>query len=1383
MKPKAKVIISAASCAAVVAGTVIATFVVGGHGYKIVLEENLKSGKVMEYSGTSVQFPLAHIENDKGEIISYDVKYSVVDQKSGKEKTNEYATFELGTGKYKIIYSDESDKNNKKDIEFEIKDTKSPEISFTNIPRGLFLQDIKEDDIQKLPLYTINDASMLDGIDLEKKLYFKGDGDTDFKEVTFKEINNSYTVSQFGTFKYEIKATDKYGNSATNSTNWLVKDRNWKPAKMPSNGILADYSSDGYLNYFEPGDANQYYKIGNDYEDSWLEEYEGAKGVLKADLSFNNAAGWGNNCVRLYFARKLTRDELKGKYLAVRMRVEGKNIRDNFLFAGSNVEFRKEDQTMRAFSTEKVGLETDKWMTFYIDGDLAEDIGVFPGATYNPSTTVYDGGAPANYIQLCFSRVAGYTTDMTLYVDSISVAQKLQSTDVKISGNRATWDKVDGAVGYLVNLNGNEKTVTDTSVRLDGKKGYVRVKPLGDGVLTLDAEESNAIYGVDPHGLLAAFDDPLYCEMFTDKLNFSTEQEHIGYKPKEFSASYGKNCVNLELGTGNWGVCSGIKMIFPKPMEKGDNTSIVLRMNISNSSYSSMRVFDYDGKLLSNIKLSSENTGKMQDYVVDIGSYDKVLKGLQFVFGPSNGMKNVAKGVSLTFESIALKNNYYTITVDGRTMTCVGNKELTPGYSTNKVVQFTDFFDFGVPEDNTPLSFEGTLLINGKSEKANFIGYKNNKTICLNTPHNGNIVTVMKGSKIYYGDKVAIVDNTFNAYWNGKNWVNVGKIPDPPADEYITVNNEQKLVLNKTKLTPGYTTENLVQFIDFSDFGADTDDTPLKFSGDLRIDGKKIPEESVKVVGYKNNTTICFNVPHKDKILTVTKGSIVYYANKAVVINETFNAYWNGENWVNVSEIPNPPADEYITVNNEQKLVVDNIKLNAGYTTENLVQFTQFYDFGAKEDNEQLYFSGKLMIDGKELSSENVDVVGYPKNTTICFNVPHKGKVLTIMKDSVVYSGDKAVVISETFNAHWDGNKWITDQEIPTPPADEYVTVGGQEKLVVDKIKLTPGYTQNVLVQFTECYDFKVPNDNTLLSFEGKILIDGKEITSDGYNFIGYSNNRTLCLNIPHNGKVLTIMKDSVIAYGDNAIVITETFNAHWDGSKWVNDSEIPAPQGYVSFAYNFGNSTLIQFKTDLPANTTCKNFLSTDNGSSILQEGAQPFGWASMVKGEDNCIYIGFVFNDAFSVGQSYILKKGSVFKFSDGSTYTLNNTVKLKFTENGWVEDNLGEITFENIIESNSKHFVVETDLPDDTPLKDFLVTDNGCSILESGYKNVGYIAMTKNNGKICLGFYFNVGYFKNKQYVLGSGSVFKFTDGSSYTLSKDYTFKFNGSIFTME
>ena len=196
MKPKAKVIISAASCAAVVAGTVIATFVVGGHGYKIVLEEKLKSGKVMEYSGTSVQFPLAHIENDKGEIISYDVKYSVVDQKSGKEKTNEYATFELGTGKYKIIYSDGSDKNNKKDIEFEIKDTKSPEISFTNIPRGLFLQDIKEDDIQKLPLYTINDASMLDGIDLEKKLYFKGDGDTDFKEVTFKRFNEDYAKSR-----------------------------------------------------------------------------------------------------------------------------------------------------------------------------------------------------------------------------------------------------------------------------------------------------------------------------------------------------------------------------------------------------------------------------------------------------------------------------------------------------------------------------------------------------------------------------------------------------------------------------------------------------------------------------------------------------------------------------------------------------------------------------------------------------------------------------------------------------------------------------------------------------------------------------------------------------------------------------------------------------------------------------------------------------------------------------------------------------------------------------------------------------------------------------------------------------------------------------------
>ena len=1382
MKPKAKVIISVAGCAAVVAGTVIATFVAGGHGYKIVLEEDLKSGKVMEYSGTSVQFPLAHLENDKGEIISYDVKYTVVDQQNGKETTNEYATFELGTGQYKIIYSDEGNKKNKKELAFEIKDTKSPVISFTNIPRGLFLQDIKEDDIQKLPLYTIDDASMLDGIDLEKKLYFKGDGDRDFKEVSFKEINNSYTVSQFGTFQYEIKATDRYGNSALNSTSWLVKDRNWKPAKMPDSGILADYSSDGYLNYFEPGDANQYYKIGNEYEDSWLEEYEGAKGVLKADLSFNNAAGWGNNCVRLYFARKLSREELKGKYLAVRMRVEGKNIRDHFLFAGSNVEFRKEDQTMRAFSTEKVGLETDQWMTFYIDGDLAEDIGVFPGATYNPSTTVYDGGAPADYIQLCFSRVAGYTTDMTLYVDSISIAQKLQSTDVKISGNRATWDKVNGAVGYLVNLNGKEKTVTDTSIALDGKKGYIHVKPLGDGVLTLDAEESNAIYGIDPHGSLAAFDDPLYCEMFSDKLNFSTEQEHIGYKPKEFSASYGKKSVNLELGTGNWDVCTGIKMIFPKKIKKGDNTSIVLRMNISNASYSGMRVFDYDGELLANIKLSPENTGRMQDYVIDIGSYDKVLKGLQFVFGPSNGMKQVAKGVSLTFENIALKNSYYAITVDGKSMTCVGNKTLTPGYSTDKLVQFMDFFDFGVPEDNTPLSFEGTLLINGKAEKANFIGYPKNKTICLNTPHNGKVVTVMKGSKIYYGDKVAIIDQTFNAYWNGKEWITVQEIPAPPADEYVTINGEKKLVLNKTKLNPGITKESLVQFMEFCDFGVKEENTPLMFSGDLRMDGKKISSDQVAVVGYPDHTTICFNVPHHGKILTVMKDSVVYYGDKAAVVTETFNAYWDGKNWVNVEKVPDAPADEYVTVNDEQKLVCNKTKLTPGYTTENLVQFTDFYDFGAKEDNEPLGFSGKLMIDGKELPAENVAVVGYPQNTTICFNVPHKGKILTVMKDSVVYSGDKAVVISETFNAHWNGNQWVTDEEIPNPPADEYVTVGGQEKLVADKVKLTPGYTQKDLVQFTECYDFKVPADNTPLSFEGKILVNGNEIPSDGYHWIGYSNNRTLCLNIPHNGKVLTIMKDSVIAYGDYALIVTETFNAHWDGTKWVTDSGIPAPQGDVSFVYTTGHATMIQVKTDLPADTACKNFLSTDNGSSILQEGSQQFGWASMVKGDDNCIYIGFVFDNAFSVGQSYTLKKGSVFKFSDGSSYTLHNTLKLQFTENGWEENNGSEMTFENIIESNSKHFIVETDLPADTPLQDFLVTDNGCSIIESGYKNVGYIAMTENNGKICLGFYFNNGYFKNKQYVLGSGSVFQFTDGSSYTLSKEYAFKFNGSVFTM-
>ena len=418
---------------------------------KITFESEFKDNSVIEYTGEDIQFPMAYVENGTGKIVSYDVSYEVVNLSDNSTMEDEYATFNLKCGEYKFICKYEEKTSIKKEINFTVRDTLSPEIEFMNIPNGVFLQDIEEGDAPKLPLYTIEDASMDDGINLEKKLYFMGEGDTDYKEYSYKEINNSYKPEAFGKFKYVLVASDVHGNKTEAVAEWKIKDRTWKPEEL-ADGYLADYSSEGYTNLIESGDANQYYKIGDDYADTWHDEFEGAEGVLEIDMGFNTSTGRGSNTMRLYFARNFTQKDIAGKYLAVRIYVEADNMVEHFLMSGNMVALR-EDQSTRAFYSQINGFETGKWVTYYIDAATVQNIGVYNNSKYNASTTFYEGGDEATQIQLCFFRKAGFNNRMKLYIDSITLAEKLPETAVTVNGNKASWETVKGAVGYKVNVN------------------------------------------------------------------------------------------------------------------------------------------------------------------------------------------------------------------------------------------------------------------------------------------------------------------------------------------------------------------------------------------------------------------------------------------------------------------------------------------------------------------------------------------------------------------------------------------------------------------------------------------------------------------------------------------------------------------------------------------------------------------------------------------------------------------------------------------------------------------------------------------------------------------------------------------------------------------
>ena len=239
---------------------------------------------------------------------------------------------------------------------------------------------------------------------------------------------------------------------------------------------------------------------------------------------------------------------------------------------------------------------------------------------------------------------------------------------------------------------------------------------------------------------------------------------------------------------------------------------------------------------------------------------------------------------------------------------------------------------------------------------------------------------------------------------------------------------------------------------------------------------------------------------------------------------------------------------------------------------------------------------------------------------------------------------------------------------------------------------------------------------------------------------------------------------------------------------------ETPEAPNVLNFQYHWGANNAIQIKTNLPEDVPTANFTTSDNGCNVLQEGAQNVGWIQMNGLVDGVQLLTFHFNNAFEAGQSYTLVKGSVFSFTDGSSYVLGGDYTFTFDGNGWtmtapegapaaVTPAMDKLNFQYRY-GESNLIQVNTNLPSDTPIKDFLTTENGCNIDQTGntVQWVGSISMHNVDGTIVLGLHFNQSFTAGQTYVLPKGAVFGFTDGSKYVLDADYTFTWDGANWSM-
>ena len=578
-------------------------------GYKIVLDEPLEFGAEIDYAA-EISLPGAVVKDKNGEIVSYDIEYRITDSEN-KTISSEYSSFALKPGEYTVTYYYSSMLS--LDIKFKVVDRVAPAISFRNVPNDLF---VGVDKNGFLPLVDIDDAS---AVETEVKLEFATFGG-EKHEVEYSKMADSFAVTEPGVFTFTVTATDASGNKTTESVTWLAKDPGWTDSAL-EDGLYSDFGEEAYLNTVKAGEVNKYWTV-SDYTQGWLENYEGASGVLKLGLSFTDTQ---NTSVAVKLAKPIKWSDLKGKYILARVYVEGDGLENYFGFAGNQkIQFADE---LSAATEKKSPLVTGKWTTYALDCDRAVALRMYSDENDdkdNPSSDI-------KQIQFCFTRSDKSLARMYLYLDGISVAEKLPAAEnVKVENGILAWNAVENASGYRVNVNGTETVTDKTQITLTETKGYAFVTALGNEKTYTESDKSFAVFGLEAKdGEYASFDDPLYEYFVGDDVKVGSET--AGYKPTSVSVKYDETNRKLTatVGKGGWGICTALAMRFPRKVDVSEVKTIALGMTADVAGMcNEIAVYDYDyTKQLGKIVIEEGVTR----YFIDVSEMDE-LGGLQFVY-------------------------------------------------------------------------------------------------------------------------------------------------------------------------------------------------------------------------------------------------------------------------------------------------------------------------------------------------------------------------------------------------------------------------------------------------------------------------------------------------------------------------------------------------------------------------------------------------------------------------------------------------------------------------------------------------------------------------------------------------------------------------------
>ena len=404
---------------------------------------------------------------------------------------------------------------------------------------------------------------------------------------------------------------------------------------------------------------------------------------------------------------------------------------------------------------------------------------------------------------------------------------------------------------------------------------------------------------------------------------------------------------------------------------------------------------------------------------------------------------------------------------------------------------------------------------------------------------------------------------------------------------------------------------------------------------------------------------------------------------------------------------------------------------------------------------------------------------------TFAFNNAFEaGQTYTLPAGAVFgFADNSKYTLDANYTFTFDGSAWSMTAEEPEPEPTE-----PEENVLSFQYR----YGTNNLIQVNTNLPVTTPVQNFTVDVNGCNI----DQSANQYQQVGWiqmhnpdETGGIMVLTFHFNsaftaGQSYVLPKGAVFGFIDGkTYTLDSDYTFTFDGSGWSMTAEEPEPepeQKNIELAYRWGNNNTIQYNTNLPSDIPCANFTAGDNGCSLDQSGntVQWVGWISM-ENVSGTIVLTFHFNNAFEAGQSYILSAGSVFGFTDGSSYTLPNDVVLYWDGSAW--GTVAPITL-TYRWGNNNTIQYNTNLPSDTPCANFLAGDNGCVWTQNG-QQVGWVGMENVNGTIVLTFHFNAAFAYGESYALSAGSVFGFTDGSSYKLYQDVRLYWDDSQWTAE